>query len=260
MRRSSWSRTRRARGRAAVLADQGRDHTSDATRPVVEPALAAGVAAAVGLVLLGPATTALGSVVALVGLAWWRRQRGIERARRRRAQLPDALERVAGGLRSGSSLPQALADTGAATTPPLGPELVGLAHDARHGRRLDEVLDAWAERHHDRGTRLAATAMVLASSVGAAPARALDGVAATVRERLQLRDERRALATQARTSAAVLAVAPLVFLALFGVTDSAAAGFLLGTPAGWLCLVAGVVLDLVGTWWMARLTDPGDDR
>jgi Flp pilus assembly protein TadB len=38
------------------------------------------------------------------------------------------------------------------------------------------------------------------------------------------------------------------------VTDGAAAGFLLGTPAGWVCLVAGAGLDAAGAWWMVRLS------
>ena len=56
------------------------------------------------------------------------------------------------------------------------------------------------------GTRLAATALALASGVGAASARALDGVAATLRERLELA-ENATLATQARASAVVLSAA-----------------------------------------------------
>ena len=54
--------------------------------------------------------------------------------------------------------------------------------------------------------------MVPAAVVGSTPARAIDGVAATVRERLDLAAERRALAVQARTSALVLSVAPVGFV------------------------------------------------
>ena len=117
-----------------------------------------------------------------------------------------------------------------------------------------EVLDDWSARYDDPATRLAATSLVLATVVGSTPARAVDGVAATVRERLDLAAERRALATQARTSALVLAVAPLAFAALLVAGDTAAAGFLLGQPAGWLCLAAGPALDVTGAFWMARLT------
>jgi tight adherence protein B len=259
--RSPWLDGRRARARST---DLGSRHDDPAAPPA--PATAAVEVVAVGMVVLAVVVVVLGPSMTLVGLAvaagaggWWRRRRAVEQRQRRRAQLPDALERIAGGLRSGSSLLQALADTGATTPPPLGGELVAIALEAGHGEPVADLLDGWAAHHDDRGTRLAATAMTLALGVGAAPARALDGVAVTLRERLQLRGDRRALATQARASAAVLVVAPLAFMTLFGVTDSAASHFLLTTPAGWLCLGSGVGLDLIGALWMARLTDPGDD-
>ena len=119
---------------------------------------------------------------------------------------------------------------------------------------MSEVLDEWSSSHDDPGTRLAATALVLATVVGSTPARAVDGVAATLRERLDLAAERRALAVQARTSALVLSVAPVGFAALLVVGDTAAAGFLLGTPAGWSCLGLGLALDAAGAWWMTRLS------
>jgi tight adherence protein B len=96
--------------------------------------------------------------------------------------------------------------------------------------------------------------LVLATVVGVTPARAVDGVAATLRERLGLSAERRALASQARTSAVVLSAAPVVFAVLLGMGDGAAGRFLLHSPAGWVCIAGGLGLDAVGAWWMARLT------
>jgi tight adherence protein B len=181
------------------------------------------------------------------------RQRAHDRHRRDR-QLPAALDRLATSLRSGASLTQALGEAGSALDPPLGPEIEGLARAAERGRPVREVLDEWAAAHDDPGTRLAATALVLATVVGSTPARAVDGVASTLRERLDLTAERRALAVQARSSALVLSIAPVGFAALLVVGDTAAARFLLRTPAGWACLCVGVALDAVGAWWMARLS------
>lgn len=218
-------------------------------------------ALALGAMGMALAWAAAGPVVAL-GLAALsaagpvpaRLRRRAASRRRRDAQLPGALDRLAASLRSGASLTMALDEVGASLDPPIGPELTGLAREAARGRPLVRVLDDWSAAHDDAGTRLAATALVLATVVGSAPARAVDGVAATVRERLDLAAERRALATQARTSSLVLSVAPVAFAALLVVTDGAAAGFLLGTPAGWVCLVAGAGLDAAGAWWMVRLS------
>ena len=172
---------------------------------------------------------------------------------RRQRQLPEALERVATALRAGSSLTQALGAAARATAPPLGVELTKVARETEQGRPLLEVLDRWVAGHDDRATRLAATALTLAALLGAAPARALDGVASTLRERQEVGDERQALATQAKASAAVLSIAPVGFALLLGVSDRATAAFLFGSRPGWICLILGVGLDAGGAVWMAHL-------
>jgi tight adherence protein B len=214
----------------------------------------AGGGLATAWVAAGPsAALVLAAAAAAVPVTARLRARAAERSRRDQ-QMPGALERLATALRSGASLPQALREVGEALDPPLGPEVATLAQAAERGRPLLGVLDEWSSAHDDPGTRLAATALVLATVVGSTPARAIDGVAATVRERLDLAAERRALAVQARTSALVLSVAPVGFAALLVVGDTAAAGFLLGTPAGWACLALGLALDVTGAWWMTRLS------
>jgi tight adherence protein B len=224
--------------------------------PPAPPAavVAAGAGAAVATLALGPVVLVLGVVAAALAPPLMRRRQRAQALVRRRSQLPQALERLAGALRSGSSLPVALGEAGHATPDPLGPELAALALAAAQGQPIAAVLDGWTHRHDDPGTRLAATALVLATVVGAGPARAVDGVAATLRERLELGAERRALASQARTSAVVLSAAPLLFAVLLGMSDGAAARFLLHSRAGWACLAVGLGLDALGAWWMARLT------
>lgn len=207
---------------------------------------------------LGPVALPIAGSGVLAGRWWWRHRTRIVASQRRREQLPEALERMAGALRTGSSLPHALAEARRTTDAPLGPELAELAHEAERGYPLLDVLDRWTEMHDDTGTRLAATALALASGVGAAPARAIDGVAATLRERLGQAAERRTQAVQAHYSAVVLSAAPLVFTGLLALTNAAAAHFLLRTPAGWACLLVGVGLDVLGAVWMMRLVHTGE--
>jgi tight adherence protein B len=232
--------------------DAGHRGPAVATRPTLLGAAALGVAAI--LLAAGPATAALLAAAGTAAALVVRHRAAAAAQRRRSGQIPGALDRLATAIRTGSALPSALGEVGAALAPPLGPELAMLGRAASRGRPVVEVLDDWSARHDDPATRLAATSLVLATVVGSTPARAVDGVAATVRERLDLAAERRALATQARTSALVLAVAPLAFAALLVAGDTAAAGFLLGEPAGWLCLTGGLALDATGAVWMARLT------
>jgi tight adherence protein B len=253
-----WASAQRVRSRIADTL--GPDGPTDAVAerwatpvpPVAVVAAAAGTA--VAALVVGPAVLALAVCGLAVTPALARRHRHTRRLAQRRGQLPPALEELAVALRSGSSLPVALGEAGRATSDPLGPELEALALGAGRGQSMATVLDDWTRRHDDPGTRLAATALILANAVGVASARAVHGVAATLRERLELSAERRALASQARTSAVVLSAAPLLFALLLGVSDGAAGRFLLQSRAGWACLAAGLGLDALGAWWMARLT------
>lgn len=173
-------------------------------------------------------------------------------ARRRTAQLPEALDAVAAGLRGGLALPAAVAGASAVGAP-LGIELAAIAREVDAGRPLAEAVARWQARAADPHTDLAGAALTVAASVGGPGARAVDGAAASLRERIGSEAEAAALATQGRASAAVLTLAPIVFALLLSSLDPAAGRFLLGTPIGWLCIAVGFGLDAVGAWWMARL-------
>jgi tight adherence protein B len=99
--------------------------------------------------------------------------------------------------------------------------------------------------------------MALGVDTGGAQARAVDGVAATLRDRLALDAEVRALSSQARASAVVIGVAPVVFGAVTAATDARTAAFLFRSPVGLLCLAMGLGLDALSWFWMRRLVRVG---
>jgi tight adherence protein B len=168
-------------------------------------------------------------------------------------ELPAVLESVAAQLRAGASLRQAVVGV----VPPRSRSAL-----PEHWRRLaDDVavvsveaaLGRWAEEAGDRSSvRLAAGALALAATTGGSPARAVDGVASTLRARLALGEEVRALSAQARASAAVIAAAPVAFSVLAGLGDRRIFAFF-ASPLGLVLLVAGLGLDALGAWWMHRL-------
>jgi tight adherence protein B len=214
------------------------------------------VSPGVALLLAGPALAVVTAVV-----AWSAPAAAGVVARRWAADrldrlVPDALGQVAASLRAGASLRGALADAAAATADPLGGQLAEVVAEAERGRPLRDALAGWADRAPPAasGARLAATALAIGAEAGGGIAQAVDGVAATVRERRQVQAEVAALATQARASAVLLGVAPLCFAVLLSASDPAAARFLLGTPVGLACLGAGLALEALGVAWMARIT------
>ncbi len=170
------------------------------------------------------------------------------------AALPGAVDAIAGGLRSGASLRQAVAEAAAAAPGELGRDLARVATATERGATIVASLEEWAERRPLGGVRLVVAALALGSEMGGATAQAVDGVADTLRQRLAARAEARSLATQARLSAAVIAAAPLAFCALASATDARTLSFLFGTAPGLGCLTSGLALDVAGALWMARIT------
>ena len=118
----------------------------------------------------------------------------------------------------------------------------------------DPLAGRWARTApHGSPESLAAASLALAAATGAASGRAVDGVATTVRLRVALHDEIRALSSQARASAALIALAPIGFLLLSLAVDRGVVGFFT-SPLGGLVFAAGLGLDALGAVWMARIT------
>ncbi|MGE3619259.1 MAG: type II secretion system F family protein [Acidimicrobiia bacterium] len=174
-------------------------------------------------------------------------------AARRDADLPAALEVAAAALRSGAALPTAVRDAAAAATGPLAAELAEVVATVDSGTPLGEAVEAWRVRAGSPVVDLATAALVLAAEAGGPVARALDAVAGSLRERRETAAEAASLATQAKASAAVLAVAPLAFAGLTAMADPEAASFLVGSAAGAACLAGGTALLGLGAAWMARI-------
>ena len=177
------------------------------------------------------------------------------RQARRDAQLPGAIDRLASALRAGTAIGPGLIEVAGDLGEPLGAELREVARAIEHGTAVGAALATWsASPGASPDVRMVAAALTLGAGAGGEVARAVDGVGATLRERHELRAEVRALATQARASAAVLAVAPLLFAGLVATLEPHAIAFLVTTPAGLACLTSGVALEGLGMWWMARIT------
>lgn len=231
------------------------DITGDPRLLVVRWMAVSSVAAVVAVGRWGPT----GVVVALAGsvggaavVVGWRRGRS---GQRYAAALPVVLEACAGRLRAGASLTEAVTSAAGDATGSslLDADLAALDRRIDHGQPFAAAVEEWAASRVVPGLGLVAAALVLGAEAGGARARALDGVAATLRDRRAVAAEVDALSSQARASAVVMMGAPVAFAALGLLSDPEVSAFLLRTPAGLACLGVGLTLDALAGVWMLRI-------
>ena len=228
--------------------------TTLATPSTLTPSwpMAVGAGALGGWWVAGIAGAIIGAIAALVAWRGWLHVAAGREAAQVERDLPLTMETIARILRSGTS-PMLAVQEAAHTIPgPMGRDLDQLAIGAqRFGLRAAAL--AWGTRRPS--FTLAAHALVVALDAGHGTADALDAVAVTLRDRTTVGREVRALASQAKLSAGVMAFTPLGFAVLLSGSDAGARAFLLHSPIGLACLGVGVSLDLLGYRWMRSIAN-----
>lgn len=169
------------------------------------------------------------------------------------ASLPEMLELIARSLRGGADLHTALRDVSGGSNE-AGRTLGSVLERIDAGERLGEAMDRWVVALGHQDAAIVRAVIRLGDTTGGSMANALNGAAATLRERSALRAEIRALTSQSRASAMVVALSPLAFLVVVAATDPRSSHVLFSTNLGRMCLIGGLFLDGVGLFWMHSLT------
>jgi tight adherence protein B len=168
-------------------------------------------------------------------------------------QLEGTLQLMAGSLRAGYGLMQAVNTVALEAPSPTSDEFNRIVVETRLGRDLVDSLHAMAGRVGSDDFRWVAQAIDIQRSVGGDLARTLDNVAETIRDRNQIRRQIRALSAEGRISAYVLISLPII---ITGAILVLAPGFLdplTGTTAGRVSLLVGGVLLVLGVLWIRRI-------
>lgn len=179
--------------------------------------------------------------------------RGHERSRQIGQALPDALNSIANALRSGFSLLQALEATGRQTSGALGQEFERMLAEARVGVPIDDALDNLSRRAQSADLELVVTAIQIQRQIGGNLAEVLDRIQGTVRDRVRLQGEVRALTAQGRLSSMIVGLMPVGLLGIMLVLSPGFVNPLFSTSIGHVILVFAGVLEIVGFVLLRRI-------
>jgi tight adherence protein B len=178
-------------------------------------------------------------------------------ASRRRAkfesQMDETLQMLAGSLRAGYSLPQAMATIGQEGRPPTSLEFARVTNEVRVGRPMMEALNDVQERMRNEDFFWVTQAIGINREVGGNLADVLDGVSKTIRERAEIRGQVKSLAADGQLSAIILMALPFVVAGFLGITAPKYISLLVTVPIGFIMLGVGAVMMMIGGAWLYKI-------
>ncbi|QYD72398.1 type II secretion system F family protein [Paraburkholderia edwinii] len=209
----------------------------------------------VAFVLSGSAIVALVTVPAALMvprryLAWMRNRRMATLER----QLPDALLMMAGALRAGASFPIALESMVAESSAPISQEFELLMREIRLGIDLDIAMHNVEARIPVPDFLMVTAAVTITREVGGNLAEALESVARTLQQKLQMEGKIKALTSQGRMQGIVMTCLPLFLMVVLRFMEPAAMAPLFSEPIGWGTLAVIAVMEFLGYQSISRIT------
>ena len=166
--------------------------------------------------------------------------------------VADLLDAIAREVHSGYSLTLAFVNT-AERFPNLAWWTEPITVQCIRGHSLANAIADTTPTNWTADVALAARTLAVASNGGYGIANTLEKSASILREREHIALERRAQTAQIRLSTSVLSWIPLVICVWTITRQSHTRTFLLSTPLGLMCIAVGLLFNIAGRNWIARI-------
>jgi tight adherence protein B len=195
----------------------------------------------------------------LAGFGWilpgfWLQSKQNKRAKAFGDQLPDMLTMLTGSLRAGYGLLYAISVIEKEMPEPMATEFGRVLKETALGYTLGDALDHLVTRVQNDDLELIVTAVHIQSEVGGSLADVLETISRTIRERIQLKGQIRALTSQQKMTGTVLSALPFVMgTLLFLLSPDYMSGIL---QPGWPMLlpIAATIMVILGNVVMRQVT------
>ena len=159
-------------------------------------------------------------------------------------QLGTVLMQLSGSMRAGYALLQAVDFVAHELPPPAGIEFAQVVRDVKLGSALMEALDDLTERVGSDDLTLIVTAIRIQHETGGNLSEILDVVSETIRERVRIKGEIRALTAQQRLSGYALAALPIIMFFVLMLINPSYESHLF-SPGPTLCIPIGALVSML---------------
>jgi tight adherence protein B len=211
--------------------------------------LGAWLAGGVSLVVSGCAALAAGLGIPHMVVRFL----GVRRRRRFIANLPDAIDLIVRGLKSGLPVSESMAAVGREVAKPVGEEFRRIMDNVRFGRSLEAVLWESARRIDAAEFNFFVISLSIQQETGGNLAETLANLSDIVRRRRQMRLKVNALSGEAKASAYILGSLPFIMFGVVHAMNPDYASALFTDPRGQVMVGAGIVSMLTGIAIMMKM-------
>jgi tight adherence protein B len=216
--------------------------------------IAAGSATGIaGLRLIGPLGLVAGLPVGALIPRWLAKRRTAKVHHELERQLAEVAEATGMAVRSGLSIVQAMEFAAEEASSPMSEALGRCIDEQRLGMPFEEALHRFADELASADAQLLTLVVGIHARSGGNLAGAVDEVAATIRHRIAVRRELRALSAQGRISGSILGALPIAFFLVLAATSHEDLAPVYRSPAGILMITSGLLLEGLAFLWIRRL-------
>lgn len=184
---------------------------------------------------------------------FWLRVKRNKRKEKLEAQLPGMINMTANSLKAGYSLIQSFELLSREMAAPLSEEIQRMLQEMRFGISTELALNNFNERIESPDLDLIITAMLIQRQVGGNLAVILDTIGETIRERIRIQGELKALTAQGKMSMVIFMVLPIGLAAFLFMTNPEYMMPLLTDPLGWFLLTIAIFGQLIGVVLIRRI-------
>lgn len=176
-----------------------------------------------------------------------------KRTKKFSALLPEALDLIVRGVRSGLPVSETMKTIAEEISDPVGSEFQRISDQMRIGVSMDEAMWATAKRLQIAEFNFLVISMSIQQETGGNLAEILENLSNMVRRREQMRLKVKAMSSEARASAMIIGSLPFIMCALISFINPRYMSTLFVDPRGWVMIAMGLTSLLVGIFIMAKM-------
>lgn len=170
-------------------------------------------------------------------------------------QLGEALTIMGNCMRAGYSFQQAMDSVAREMQPPVSTEFARVVKEINYGVPMETSLTNMVNRVNNKDMELLVAAVLTSTQIGANLSDLLDTIAATVNDRIRMREEIQVMTAQGRMSGLIIGLLPVVIVLFMMVVNPSYFLAFATTELGRMMIILSVFMEIIGFIVINKIVD-----